>query len=349
MRKAISVFMTLFFASNLLLAGCGGGESGGGASKPEVKSAPSGGGKQAVKIGFIVKQPEEPWFQMEHKFARQAAEELGFELLELAGIDGEKALAQIDNLGVQKAAGFVICTPDVKLGPAIMSYAKRNNMKVIAVDDRFIGNDGQPMEDVHYLGIAARAIGEDVGKALYEQLQARGWPVEETGVCAVTYEELDTAKERTDGAITALIEAGFPESQIYKAPQKTTDVNGALQAVDILLVQQPDVKYWLVCGMNDSAVLGAVRSMAARGFTHEDVCGIGINGTDCIDELKKENPTGFYGSMLLQAKKHGYETAKMMYEWVTKDQEPPLDTRTRGILITRENFREVLKDQGYEI
>jgi len=26
--------------------------------------------------------------------------------------------------------------------------------------------------------------------------------------------------------------------------------------------------------------------------------------------------------------------------------EPPLDTRTTGILITRENFRQVLKEQG---
>ena len=31
-----------------------------------------------VKIGFVVKQPEEPWFQDEWKFADQAAKEKGF-------------------------------------------------------------------------------------------------------------------------------------------------------------------------------------------------------------------------------------------------------------------------------
>ena len=31
-----------------------------------------------VKIAFVVKQPEEPWFQDEWKFAEQAAKEKGF-------------------------------------------------------------------------------------------------------------------------------------------------------------------------------------------------------------------------------------------------------------------------------
>ncbi len=50
--------------------------------------------------------------------------------------------------------------------------------------------------------------------------------------------------------------------------------------------------------------------------------------------------------MLLQPKKHGYETAAMMYKWIKDGVEPPLDTRTVGILITRENFRQTLKEQG---
>lgn len=322
------------------LTGCDKKDDGG-----ETSAAP----KDKVTIGFIVKQPEEPWFQLEHRFARQASEELGFELLELAGPDGEKTLALIDNLGVKGAQGLVICTPDVKLGPAIMSRAEKNGLKVIAVDDRFIGNDGQPMKDVHYLGIAAREIGKQVGVALHEEMTRRGWSIEETGVCVVTFDELDTAKERTDGEMEALEAAGFPRDKFFTAPEKTTDVSGAMEAVDVLLVQQPDIKRWLVCAMNDSAVLGAVRSMEARGFTHENVIAIGINGTDCIGELKKTNPTGFYGSMLLQAKQHGYLTSKMMYEWITEDKEPPLDTRTKGILITRANFRDVLTEQGVPI
>ena len=50
--------------------------------------------------------------------------------------------------------------------------------------------------------------------------------------------------------------------------------------------------------------------------------------------------------MLLSAKSHGYQTCEMMYRWIKDGVEPPLDTRTVGVLITRENFRQVLKEQG---
>ena len=71
-----------------------------------------------VKIGFIVKQPEEPWFQDEWKFADVAAKEKGFTLVKIGAEDGEKVQSAIDNLGAQGAQGFIVCTPDVKLGPA---------------------------------------------------------------------------------------------------------------------------------------------------------------------------------------------------------------------------------------
>jgi L-arabinose transport system substrate-binding protein len=98
--------------------------------------------------------------------------------------------------------------------------------------------------------------------------------------------------------------------------------------------------------MNDSAVLGAVRASEGRQFTADNVVGIGINGTDAIEEFKRPNPTGFFGSMLLSAKDHGFKTTEMMYKWIHDGVEPPLDTRTVGSFMTRENFQQLLKDQG---
>jgi len=300
----------------------------------------------AIKIGFYVKQPEEPWFQLEWKFADQAAQALGFTLIKTGGNDGEKLLAAIDNFTANGAQGFIVCTPDTRLGPAIVAKAKAANLKLIAVDDQFLGADGQPMKNVHYLGISAGKIGEEVGKTLAAEMKKRGWTAADTAVCAVTYDELATAKARTDGAIAALVAAGFPPERAFKAPVRTTDIPGALDATNVLLIQQPNVKHWLVCGSNDNLVLGAVRALEGRGFAPESCVAVGINGTDCIIELEKSKPTSFYGSMLLQPKQHGYKTAEMMYKWIKDGVEPPLDTRTTGILITRENFRQVLKEQG---
>lgn len=315
------------------------------APEPTVKPpAPTVGGAP-VKLGFLVKQPEEKWFQNEWKFAQRCADKYGFELIKIGATDGEKVLTAIDNLAGNGAQGFVICTPDVKLGPAIVDRARQHHMKVFSVDDQFVGPDGQFM-DVPYMGISAGKIGEEVGRQLYKAFEERGWKVEDTAAAGITFEELNTAKERTDGAIRALTEAGFPADRIYKAPERTTDVPGALDAMNIILTQHPQVKQWLVFSMNDEGVLGAVRALENRGFGPDKVIGIGIGGSTCFEELEKPQPTGFYGTVLISPLRHGYETTEMLFKWVTQGIEPPKDTRTAGIFVTRETFRKVAAEQG---
>jgi len=328
--------LMLLAAGLCLLAGC---------DKPTTSAPPLAPG-DAIKIGFLVKQPEEPWFQYEWKGAAAAARQYGFELVQLGVPDGEKVMTAIDSLVAGGAQGFVICTPDVRLGPAIAARAKLKGLKVITVDDQFVSADGTFLTTVPYLGMSASQIGGDQGRALYAEMQRRQWPLAETAVCAITFEELDTARQRTDGSIAALQAAGFPASRIFKAPQKSTDVPGSLDAANILLTQHPEVKHWLVLGMNDTAVLGAIRATEGRGFTADNVIGIGINGTDCIDELRKTKPTGFFGSMLVSAPYEGFRTAELLYHWIKDGTPPPADSRTPGILITRENFEQVLKQEG---
>ena len=111
-----------------------------------MASAPAFAADEPVKIGFVVKQAEEPWFQDEWKYAEQAAKEKGFTLVKIAAPDGGTVLTAIDNLKSQHAQGFIICTPDVKLGPSIVAKAKIDNLKLMTVDDRLI--DGSPKNSV---------------------------------------------------------------------------------------------------------------------------------------------------------------------------------------------------------
>ena len=302
--------------------------------------------EEKIKLGFLVKQPEEPWFQYEWKGADKAAAQYGFEVVKLGVPDGEKVIAAIDNLAAQGAKGFVICTPDVRLGPAIVRKARQLDLKVITVDDQFVGPDGKFMTDVPYLGMSASKIGEAVGEQLFAEMKRRNWPLDGTGACVVTFEELDTARQRTDGAIAALKAAGIPAERIFKTAQKTTDVPGSFDAANVLLTQRPEIKRWLICALNDTGVLGAVRATEGRGFNADNVIGIGINGTDCIDELRKPKPTGFFGSMLVSATGEGFQTSEMLYRWVKDGVAPPRDTRTTGIFIHRGNFEEVLRQEG---
>ena len=156
---------------------------------------------EEVKIGFLVKQAEEPWFQTEWAFAEKAGKDKGFTLIKIAVPDGEKTLSAIDSLAANGAKGFVICPPDVSLGPAIMAKAKLNGLKVIAVDDRFVDANGKFMEDVPYLGMAAFEVGQKQGNAMATEAKKRDWEWKDTYAVINTYNELDTGKKRTDGSV----------------------------------------------------------------------------------------------------------------------------------------------------
>jgi L-arabinose transport system substrate-binding protein len=311
-----------------------------------VALAGCGKKEEKTKIGFLVKQPEEPWFQYEWKGAEKAGAQRGFEVIKLGVPDGEKVIAAIDNLATLGAKGFVICTPDVRLGPAIVSKAGQAGLKVVTVDDQFVDANGKLLTAVPYLGMSATNIGRQVGDALAAELKKRNWPAEDTALCVITFEQLETIHQRTEGAIAALTATGFPAARVFKAAQKTQDIPGSFDGATILFTQHPEIKRWLICGGNDTAVLGAVRATEQRGLAPENVIGIGINGTDCVDELRKTKPTGFFGSMYVSAPFEGFRTAEMVYQWAHDGVTPPPDTRTPGTLITRENFETVLRQDG---
>ena len=301
-----------------------------------------------IKIGYLVKQPEEQWFQMEWKFAQECADKYGFTLLKIGATDGEKLLTAIENIAANGAQGFVCVTPDVRLGPAIVAAARRNNLKLVSNADQFIGADGQPMLDVPYLGIAAYAIGRNVGDELWKEMQNRGWKPEETGLCVMTFDELDTVRQRYEGAVDSIVEHGFPKERVFRATiMQSMDIPNAINAANVLLGKHTGVKHWLIAGGNDNCVLGAVRAMEGAGVKVENMIGIGINGTDCIIELEKPTATGFFGSMLLSARQHGWGATEFTYKWIKDGIEPPKDYRTEGVFINRANFRQVLKDEGY--
>jgi L-arabinose transport system substrate-binding protein len=325
-----------FIVGALALAGCG--------SSGNDHSGASAGEK--VKIGFLVKSATEVWFQQEWKFAEEAAKQHGFDLIKIATPDADKVLSAIDSLSTQGVQGFIICTPDPKLGPAIVSKAKEHGMKLMTVDDRLIGADGKPLTDVPHLGISAHEIGKSVGQAIVDEMKKRGWNMSEVGAIAINLDELETARQRIDGATEVLVANGFPSERVFKSPWKTQDIPGAFDAANIALTQHPDIKKWVAFSSNDDGVLGVVRATEQHGIPASDVIGVGINGTSGVDDLKKPQPTGFFASVLLSPRQHGFGTAESMFHWITKGTEPPKETYTKGILIDRTNFQEAMKKEG---
>ena len=115
----------------------------------------------------------------------------------------------------------------------------------------------------------------------------------------------------------------------------------------MLFRSNPKYKHWIAFGLNDEAVLGAVRAAEGRNFRADNMIGVGIGGSkSALNEFAKAQPTGFFGSVLISPKRHGYETSVNMYEWIKNGKAPPQLTFTTGQLITRANAAEIRKDMG---
>lgn len=299
-----------------------------------------------VKIGFIVKDPQEPWFLDEWKFADQAAKEKGFTLVKIGAKDGEQLITAIDNLGAQQAQGFIVCVPDVKLGPAVVAKARANNLKLMTVDDRLVDNKGKAIEAVPHMGISAFNIGKLVGASIAGEIKNRKWDFKDVYAIKISFNELPTAKDRTDGAEEALLQGGFLKGNIIDAPQKY-GTEGAFDAANIVISKNPTVKKWVLFGLNDEAVIGGVRALEGNGFAAADVIGVGIGGSESgINEFKKQQANGFFGTVIISPKRHGYETALNMYDWISGGKNPPALVLTTGELATRKNYAQVQKSLG---
>ena len=77
--------------------------------------------------------------------------------------------------------------------------------------------------------------------------------------------------------------------------------------------------------------------------------GGGIGGAEsAINEFKKADATGFFGTVIISPKRHGYETALNMYEWIANDKEPEKLILTAGQVALRDNYEAVRADLGIE-
>lgn len=337
-KPPLQPFRKLYAAASLLavvaVSACSGGGGEGAAARP-------------VKIGFIVKMPEQAWFINEQNAAETAGREKGFAVVRIAGPDGSQVMTAIDNLAAQGAQGFVICPPDVRLGPAIVAKANAANLKLITVDDRLLGTDGKPIESVPHLGMSGYKIGQQVGETLVAEMKNRGWNLSEVGAIRLSNNELPTAKERTDGATRALLDAGFAEDRIFDAPQRSTDTESGSIAASPVLAKNAAITHWIIYALNEESVLGGVRATEQFKVPPQDVIGVGINGSGpAFAEFTKSEPTGFFGTIAVSSTMHGRETAMALIDWIREGKQPPAVTETTGKLMTRDNWQQVRTELG---
>ena len=121
-------------------------------------------GADDIKIGYINKMGDHPWFVAEVAGAKKAAEEGGATFVSQdVQFDANLTVTTFDTMVGDGVKGIAIVVPDKALGPVIAQKAKAAGIPLVAVDDDIYYEDGS---QVPYVGLNAFNIGLRVGEEL---------------------------------------------------------------------------------------------------------------------------------------------------------------------------------------
>jgi L-arabinose transport system substrate-binding protein len=291
-----------------------------------------------LKLGYINKMGEHPWFVSEIAGAKAEAAKLHVPLAtQDVQFNADLTLTTFDTMVGDGVKGIAIVVPDKALGPVVAEKAAKANIRLIAVDDDIYTQDKKM---VPYIGMNATNIGRQVGTEdarLYKEL---GWDkLHDVKLASIEDRKADTCMQRNRGAEAAFLEAvpDFDKANIIRIPYDNT-MNSSIDAVTTTLTAHPEAQHWIFYSCNDDGVLGAVRATENAGMSPDQVIGIGIDGSRACDAFGSGAKTGFRGTLWIDSAKEGATAVALLVKSLRENTPLPQVTYVTADLITPANF-----------
>ncbi len=291
-----------------------------------------------VKIGYINKMGEHPWFVAEVAGAKAEAAKLGVAFMSQdVHFDANLALTTFDTMVGDGVKAIAIVVPDKALGPVVAEKAQKAGIRLIAVDDDIYTSDKKM---VPYVGMNAENIGRQAGAEDARIYKAEGWDkFTDVRLGSIEDQKADTCMRRNRGAEAAFLEAvpGFDKANIVRIPYDN-HMESAVTAVTTTLTAHPEAKHWIFYSCNDDGVLGGVRATENQDFQPKDVIGVGIDGSRACDAFGPGKPTGFRGTMYIDSAKEGAQAIDLLVASLKDNTPLPEVTYVKADLITADTF-----------
>lgn len=290
-----------------------------------------------IKLGYINKMGEHPWFVAEVAGAKAEANKLGVGIsTQDVQFNADLTLTTFDTMVGDGVKGIAIVVPDRALGPVVAEKAAKANIPLIAVDDDIYTADKKM---VPYIGMNATNIGRQVGEADAAMYKKLGWnKFSDVRLASIEDRKADTCMKRNRGAEAALLEA-LPQMQdkVIRIPYDNT-MNSSIDAVTTTLTAHPEAGHWIFYSCNDDGVLGAVRATENSGMKPDQVIGVGIDGSRACDAFGAGNPTGFRGTLWIDSGKEGATAVALLVKSIQDKTPLPQITYVTADLITADTF-----------
>ena len=262
----------------------------------------------------IYKAGDQTWFIDEGEAAKNAVEALGGEFVYVdAKMNPEEYLKAIDNAVANQATGIVTCIPDQTLSQAALDAA--GDIPMVAADDALEDADGNKLAP--WVGINAYVIGEANGEWL-----------------------ANYAKEGEFAKFTELC-PDFPEDRIFFADYDgTTDKGNTASAA--VFTANPQIKTWLVTGANEEGTIGACRALETQGLD-ADACVVGLGAYMAKDEWNDKGAEGtcMKAAAYFSSLQVGEGSVNVLMQLINGE-EPALETAVDAIVVTPEDYKEVM-------
>lgn len=290
-----------------------------------------------IRIGYINKMGDHPWFVAEVEGARAAAEEAGASFtVQDVQFNADLAITALDTMIGDGVDGIAIVVPDRGIGPVVAARAAEAGIKLVAVDDDIYHQDGTK---VPFVGLDSYNIGQAVGVELARQFEASGWSADSVMLASIEDRKADTCMQRNKGAEDALLAtaAGLSEDQIVRVAYDNTMVN-AIDVMTTTLTANPQVQNWIFYSCNDDGVLGAARALENSGYGADQGIGIGIDGSRACDAFGNGRESTFRGTMWFNAANHGKDAVNLLIDAIRNGTEMPENTFSQPELVNMDNF-----------
>ncbi|HNY19091.1 MAG TPA: substrate-binding domain-containing protein [Flexilinea sp.] len=291
----------------------------------------------------IYKAGDQTWFIDEGAAAKKAVEAAGGEFIFVdAKMSPEEYLKAIDNAIANKATGIVTCIPDQTLSQAVVDKLQEAKIPVVAADDALQDADGKKL--VPWVGINAYVIGEANGEWLANYAKENNLVTDpEVGLLILTMDTVSSCVPRAEGEYNKFTELlpEFDKSKIFKSDYDGTTEKGNI-AASAIFTAHPEIKKWLVTGANEEGTIGAVRALESIGLD-KDACVVGLGGYLAKDEFKKEGGSAMKAASYFSSDAVGTTSVKILLD-IIAGKEVPMETAVDAIMVTPENYVEVMGD-----
>lgn len=347
MKKVLTLVMTSLLTLGILSGCAAKTEPNTTTTEPATTTiAPKVEATKDIVIAGIYKAGDQQWFIGEGDAAKAKSIAMGakdFMFMD-AKMNPDIYLQALDNAIAQGVSGIIVCVPDQKLSAVTIEKCKAAGIPVIAVDDPIMDESGK--FTAPYVGIDALEIGRACGDWTAKYAKENNMTGEDVGVLLLAADQISSCVPRTDGAKEKWM-AAFPDwaaSRIFRV-----DYNGpqekAFDVASATFTANPKIKKWVVMAINDEGAAGATRALEQAGLDKEAVvCGIG--GYIAKLEYAKAEGSAFKATAFINYVDIGEYSAENMMNFLLKGTEIPADRRTPAVMITKENYKEIMKDQA---